>query len=251
MACARVLGVCGAREVDGAPVRALVTLAPDVEPYASGARALEKVAHLAGWEFLALGDADLQGDRPWQAKRFAVRRGFELGANRVVWCDSDVEVLNPIRLAELLNGQGPEGVWTYHGMDLGAYWEDQARRNAGSVNAGFLRQAGQMLYGRFRRDLPPGALRGKQWWMFEDWFVGYSMDPGVGLWLCDEWDRIAELLRRGGVTWSDGVSVALAAAEVGVPVVEALDGREVCGSIRHLLNSFTKGLYTRTGEMLP
>lgn len=229
-------------------MRWLVTLAPDAEPYASGVKQLQALAQLAGWAFAALGDAVLQGDRPWQAKRFALRWAFEQDAERVFWCDADVVVTRPERIVSLLNQDGPPGVWVPYFFNVGNAFGMQAARNAATPEGRKCAARAEALYRELCASI--GVPAGKEQ-HFEDWITGYALPPEIGLRLCDAWDAIAERMRSEGVTWSDGLSVGLAAAVCRVPIFANLRNRTVRGSITHLLHSYRKRGYGEWGACLP
>ena len=203
-----------------------------------------EVAHLAGWEFRYGRDDVLAGDRPWQAKRIVVRAAFEAGAERVFWCDADVVVHDPVALAQILNQEGRPGIWSQMPLGLEDYWAMQAIRNRGNEG----------LMGRVRglyRELCREHHLEADGQHFMDWFVGYVIPRETALRMLDVWDRIAERLLAEGLTWSDGVSLGIAAAACGVPIRYCLRRRRVLRAITHLLHSNRTGRYAEKGTCQP
>lgn len=215
------------------------------EPYATGVRGLAEVARAAGWGFQALEDCG--GDRPWQAKRLALRWALERHADRVCWCDADVVVHDPVALAGQLNADQPAGLWVHGKWSVESAFQSQALRNGDTVAAIERVDRARALYRSFCGMYEAGE--GVPCW--EDWISVFAIPPDVGLRICDVWDHVADRLRVEGLTWTDALSTGLAASACGVPILRVLNGRVVRRSIEHLLHSYRTGRYRELGECLP
>lgn len=228
----------------------LVTLAPDDrrEPYGAGVRDLESAAAQAGWNFRVFGDDVLCGDRPWQAKRHALRWAFGQGAKQVIWCDSDVVVF-PGQFAQLLSRvRGAEGIWVYRYLDREEYLRGLVVKNGGVYDHNVRTVRVMAALGAIAERFGFGV---QELPLFEDWLVGYAMPPALGLQICDVWDAVAEELRRVDGTWTDGLSLAIAARVCGVRIGGGIKARDLCRAVVHLLHSRTTGRYERLGVFLP
>ncbi len=224
----------------------LVTLAPDggLEPYASGVRGLAEAARLAEWAFLQLGDAALGGDRPWQAKRIVIRQAFEAGAERVVWSDADVLVRRPGELATILGQEGRPGLWSCRPLDVPSYFRMQAIRNRG--DADLMSEVCALYRGVCREyGLTDDGPH------FMDWFVTWVVPRDTAMRILDIWDCIAGRLLREGLTWSDGLSLGIAAVVCGVPVRYCLRWRRMRRAVVHLSHSNRTGRYAAMGRCSP
>lgn len=229
-------------------MRCLVTLAPEnQEPYATGVRGLAEAARLAGCASLVLGDAALGGDRPWQAKRIAVRMAFESGADTVFWSDADVIVRRPNILAHILNLQGGPGIWVRSWLSLDGYWGMHEIRNAEAGRDPEYTARARALYRKIRAGF---GLQGEGA-HFHDWFVGYCLPRGTALRICDLWDGIAERLLADGLTWSDGLSLGIAAEAASVQIRRCIPSARLRGAVVHLLHSNRHRRYQELGQCLP
>lgn len=229
-------------------MRCLVTLAPeDQEPYATGVRGLAEAARLAGCASLVLGDAALGGDRPWQAKRIAVRMAFESGVDCVFWSDSDVIVRRPNVLAQILGMRAEPGIWVRSWLSLDGYWGMHEIRNAAAGRDPVYTAAAKRLYREVcaLHGLPG---EGKH---FHDYFVGYCLPRDAAMRVCDLWDGIAERLLAEGLTWSDGLSLGIAAEAAGVVIRRCVSSSRLRGAMVHLLHSNRTRRYQELGQCLP
>lgn len=231
----------------GCQVRWLCTLADEgKEPYWSGALALSEFARSIGWGCAVV--SSCKGDRPWQAKRFSVRAGFEKEPERLFFCDSDIILHKPDLLAFVLNKEeSRRGVWAQYPIALVDYWRHQEMRHADV-------QVGPEMCARIRalyRELCREHGAGDEAFHFSDWFVGYAIPPATGLRMCDIWDRIAERLLAEGLSWSDGVSIGIAAKACGIPIVYNLRNRHLLHALTHIRNGQKHGYFAGPGECLP
>jgi hypothetical protein len=217
-----------------------VTLASaGVEPYAAGVRDLAELANRADWDFIVWGDEKMGGDVPWQAKRFVIREAFTRGAERVVWCDADVVMRKPEKLAALINADGPQGLWSMMPLSLESQFQHMVIRGE---NHGDFSGRAEKLHREICRGY--GIAGGH----LSDWFTVWNLDEGTAHRMLDVWDGVAETLRSNRLTWADGMSIAIAAEVVGVPVIYRPRPFVLLRTITHLHHSGRHGLYVLKGE---
>ena len=208
----------GAAAVSGPCV---VLMPGEREPYLSMADRLARAVRACGCAVEIL-PGENPGEHPCQAKRWAVARGFAAGADAVYYIDADCEVVDVGRLGAFL----------------------AAPRSRGAIHvqrfypvARFLRQ---LRVGRTKphldlwKALVREVCRGVEPVHMCDWLLCYALSAEQWAELLEVWDYVADRLRVAGLNWSDGVSIGIAAAAVGIPVVKTLSIPDVEGALRHL-----------------
>lgn len=53
--------------------------------------------------------------------------------------------------------------------------------------------------------------------------VGYFISPEIGLKLCSIWDSIAHKLQENSTTWTDEISIGIAADALKIPIIPDLE----------------------------
>ena len=197
----------------------VVTLA-DREPWISMARTLGKAVRSFGHRFHC--EPTAHSEHPWQAKRFALRRAFEEKSSNVYWIDADHEITNPELFEHFLMNQTP-------GIHCGRLFTDPTRsvRRWGKRpnQAGSTRNMEIYLSCLTENGLASSAHFGGS-------IVAYSMEPESGLKLCSIWDLIAQNLRNNCTTWTDEISIGIAADALKIPIIPDLDRQN--SGLKHL-----------------
>lgn len=171
-----------------------------------------------------------------------MRAGFQRGPERLFYSDSDVVIHRAGTLLRIMNQGGRRGIWAQYPIAMDEYFARQGLRNGEAMT---VRVRG--LYRALCREL--GAGDGAP--HFSDWFVGYNINPETGLRLCDVWDRVAQRLSEEGLTWSDGVSIGIAARVCGVPIHHNLRHRDVQRALEHLRNGDKHDYFAEKGTCQP
>ena len=210
----------------------VVTLA-DREPYSSMSLDMERVIRSLGLGFHC--ETTAHGERPWQAKRFALREAFIQNSSRTYWIDADYVLANPGLVARFLVDRQP-GLHCSHvnpGPDRPVKsvreWGDRPNQAGADRNEEIYREC-----------LAENGLATST--HFGGSIVGYFIDPGVGLELCSIWDSIARKLQENSTTWTDEISIGMAADVLKIPVIPDLGNFREQG-FRHLRIGHSRGYF--------
>ena len=197
----------------------VVTLA-DREPWISMAETLGEAVRSLGHRFHC--ELTAHGERPWQAKRFALRRAFEEDFNEVYWIDPDHEITSLELFSRFLTNQEP-------GIHCGRLFNDPVR----SVRRWGKRpnQAGSDRNMEiYQSCLAENGLNAST--HFGGSIVAYSIPPESGLKLCSIWDSVAQKLKNSSTTWTDEISIGIAADTLKIPIIPDLNRQN--SGLRHL-----------------
>lgn len=189
----------------------VVTLA-DREPWTSMALSMEKVIQYLGLEFHC--ETTTHGERPWQAKRFALREAFRKNSSKTYWIDADYVLVNPELVAKILIDRqfGLHCNHLFPGKAIKSvrWWGRQPNQAGPNRN--------EKIY---RTCLAENGLTSST--HFGGSIVGYFIDPEIGLKLCSIWDSIAHKLQENSTTWTDEISIGIAADALKIPIIPDLE----------------------------
>jgi hypothetical protein len=213
----------------------VVTLA-DREPWTSLARALGEIVESldpSWYKFHC--ETTAHNERPWQAKRFAVRKAFEEGSNKVYWIDADHEILNAELLGHFLAKDRKTGLYTsqlFPGRAPASIrrWGRKPHQAGSKKNLKI-----------YQSCLTDNNLVTST--HFSGSILAYIMDSETGLKLCSIWDKIAQKLLINQITWTDEISIGIAADTLKIPIVpdlHCLPGN--CG-LKHLKIGKSRGYF--------
>jgi len=209
----------------------IVTLA-DREPYTSIARALEETVRSFGHKFHC--ETTAHGERPWQAKRFALRKAFEENSSEVYWIDADHQIVDRKVFEHFLISRKP-GIHCCQTMPGRA---TTSVRNWGKRP----NQAGSKRNLKiYQSCLKENGLSSSM--HFSGFLVAYSIDPKSGLKLCSIWDSIAKKLHDNSTTWTDEISIGIAADTLKIPIIPDLPRDSQHNGLNHLLLGNSKGYF--------
>jgi hypothetical protein len=214
----------------------VVTLA-DREPWSSMALDMEKVIRSLGLGFHC--ETTAHGERPWQAKRFALREAFNQNSSRTYWIDADYILTDPEMAARFLVDRRP-------GLHCSRLNPGANNNPIKSVRDWGTRpnQAGadrnEEIY---RACLAENGLASST--HFGGSIVGYFIEPGVGLELCSIWDSIAHKLQENSTTWTEEISIGIAADALKIPIIPDLGNFKEQG-FQHLRLGYSNGYFLST-----
>jgi hypothetical protein len=188
----------------------VVTLA-DREPWTSLAMKLGQIINSMGYRFHI--ETTSHGERPWQAKRFALRQAFNRDSSSVYWIDADYEVIDEKLLQKFLQLKREYGL---HCRQLFPEAINSVKKWGRKPNQAGPDQNLKIYSDCLRENNLSTSTH------FGGSIIAYNLDSALGLKLCSIWDRIANKLLHNSTTWTDEISIGIAADSLKIPIIPDL-----------------------------
>ena len=200
------------------------------------ANAIGKAVRTSGHLFHC--EPTAHGERPWQAKRFALQHAFDMGVDRVCWIDADHEIVDPDAFKRFLDQ--PLAQNTLH---CGRLQKDPITsvKKWGSRPG----QAGPDKNLKIYQDClkENGLVTSTH---LGECILVYYLEPSEGLKFCSVWNSIALKLFANSTTWTDGISIGMSADALKIPVVPDLPRDTSLIGIKHLGIGHKMGYFLST-----